>query len=310
MNKQESLYLGVEGGATKSTAFLSDRNLNIIGENTGSALNYHSLKKDTIRKNLENLLNPLIEKSSGSKIKAVFGLAGVDSIQDEKFYSELIERILANDCVFKVVNDSKVAIEARCHGAKDRIVVIAGTGSNAYGENAAGDHFNTMWWDHIMGDEGSGYYFGLKALQSAARSFDGRIPKTELEDLVMKTESAKSIHDFYPVFYEKLSKSESPKAYVASFAPLIDRALEKRDEEAIRIRDDGARELALGASTVAKKLGFIGKEFCLGVVGSQWKMPGLFEAFQKEVLEKFPDARFSKSENPGAWGAMLMAQEL
>ena len=311
MNKKESkFYIGVEGGATKSEAILTDENLKILMRRKGGALNYHSLSRQTVVGNLKALLTPLLKKSSGGKLGVVFGLAGIDGPTDEKFYKDIIKKILDKSSIFNAVNDSKIALEGKCPDEKNRIVLIAGTGSNAYGENSAGKSANTLWWDFILGDEGSGYYFGLKALQAAARSADGRIPKTELEKLVLKTERARTFEDFYSVFYNDLSKKENMKAHIASFAPLIDRAIKAGDAEAIQIRNEGAGELALGVYTVARRLGFLNREFCLGMIGSTWKMPGLGEVFRKEVRRHCPKVRFSDNTDSGAWGAVLLARKL
>lgn len=302
------LYLGVEGGATKSAAVLTDENLNILEEKQGKALNYHSLNKNAVERNLKALIDTFKKRFEGSKLKAVFGLASVDTLKDEIFYNKLISSVLPKGVEFKVVNDTRIALEATCLGKKNRIIVIAGTGSNVYGENGK-EHANAIGWD-LLGDEGSGYYFGLKALQAVAKAFDGRIEKTELTNLVLDSEKSKSFEDFLPLFFEKVMGEQGAKYYVGSFAPLVDRAVEKGDKEAIKIRDEGARELAFGVYTVAKKLGFDDKNFCLGLNGSQWKMPGLKEVFIEEVLKLCPKAEVSASDKSGVWGAILLAQNM
>lgn len=306
----KTFYLGVEGGATRSAALFTDKDLNILVEKSGKALNYHSLNKNIVKKNLEVLINPFKKRFNTGKVKAVFGLAGVDTLKDEMFYNKLIKSVLPKRVEFKILNDSKIALEAKCRGVKNRVVVIAGTGSNVYGENEKDESRRVIGWDRVLGDEGSGYYFGLRALQAAARSFDGRIEETELENLVLESEKTKSFEDFMPDFYEKLSGKESAKHYIASFAPLVDRAIEKGDREAIKIRNEGAKELAWGVYTVAKRLSFERIEFSVGIVGSQWKMPGLKEVFCGEVKKLCPNAKLSENNKPGVWGAVLLAQNM
>ena len=76
-----------------------------------------------------------------------------------------------------VVNDALVALEA---GAGDGpgIVLIAGTGSICYGRNEEGQAARAGGWGYMLGDEGSGWWIGRRALSAVMRQFDGRGPAT------------------------------------------------------------------------------------------------------------------------------------
>ena len=309
MDQKTIFYLGVEGGGTKSTAILTDEGLNILAQEEGGALNYHILDKEIVRDNFSNLLGAFIDRSKDGELKSVFGLAGMDTEEDKRFYTALVKSILPESASFEILNDSNVALEARCPGEKNRVIVIAGTGSNVYGENGE-DWAMVLGWSVILGDEGSGYYFGLQALRAATRSFDGRSEKSVLEEFILEEEGVKDFYEFVPKFYGSLSEGGGFASRVASFAKLVDRAIEKNDKIAMKIRDEGAGELALGVSTVAKKLGFLNEKFAIGFMGSQWKMPGLKEVFKEKVLESCPKAVFSDREDPGAWGAIQLAKKI
>lgn len=305
---KKTFYLGVEGGATKSDAILCDENLKIVAQGKGKALNWHDLKTDTVRKNLAGLISPLTKKTKGAKIYGIFGLSGVNTPKDKVFYTKLVRSVLPKGARFEVVNDSKVALESCCPEAINRIAVISGTGSNVYGENGS----VTAWavgWGFLLGDEGGGYDLGLKAVRAAIRSWDGRSKKTVLEDLVLEGMKAKTMEDFHSKFLDNVSKSESIKQYVSSFAPLLDKAILQGDWAAIKIRDRGAKELAKGVFAVASRLGFERERFCVGITGSQWKMPGLREVFEEEVKKQCPNVQFSKSAGSGVWGAVLLAKK-
>ena len=55
-------------------------------------------------------------------------------------------------------------------GQRLGIVVLAGTGSAAYGVNRAGDALLVGGWGYLLGDEGSGYWIGAEALRLLARA--------------------------------------------------------------------------------------------------------------------------------------------
>jgi N-acetylglucosamine kinase-like BadF-type ATPase len=65
---------------------------------------------------------------------------------------------------------------AGAHGGGPGIVVICGTGSIAYGRNAAGEEARAGGWGPLFGDEGSAYHLGLLTLRALAREVDAAEP--------------------------------------------------------------------------------------------------------------------------------------
>ena len=65
-------------------------------------------------------------------------------------------------------------------GAPERIgiVVLAGTGSIAYGADRRGRTARSGGYGFLLADEGSGYWFGHQALRAVVRASDGRGPST------------------------------------------------------------------------------------------------------------------------------------
>jgi len=307
-NSSRIFYLGVEGGATKSEAILSDSENKIFEKRAGHSLNYRSIGKLEAKRNLASLIRPFIKKIGRGELRAVFGLAGLYTDEDEVFYREVVKPLLPSKAIFRVINDAEVGLEATCPGEVDRVLVISGTGSTAYGES--GKNFaKTIGWDFILGDEGSSYAAGLAAIKAAIRSWDGRGPKTVLESLALGYANSNTMEKFIPTVY-KNSEEIGLKYYIASFSPIIDDAIRTGDKVAENIRDEAAIELALGVWTVAKKLKISRKKFCIGLIGSQWKMPGLLDMFKKEVMKNCPNANFSGKKGPGVWGALSLAKNL
>ncbi len=71
----------------------------------------------------------------------------------------------------EVVGDMVIAMEASA-GSGPGVVVIAGTGSIAYGRNSAGQTARAGGWGFAISDEGSGFWIGRKAVSAAMRAFD------------------------------------------------------------------------------------------------------------------------------------------
>lgn len=303
-------YLGIDGGASKSTAILVNEKGKMLGERKGGPLNYENIGKERTKRNLRLLLIPLLKKAHGGKIHSVLGLAGLNSRSDQDIYTKIVLSILPKESICEMVNDAKIALESSCLGEKHRILVIAGTGSSIYGESgkktakSSGNGF-------ILTDQGSAYDSGLKAMKMAVKSWDKRCKETLLEKLVIKKAGVKSMEDFILQMHDLFrDQSENMKSYIASFSLVIDSALKKNDWAARRIQKETVDELVLGVCAVGNRLSLKHKEFCLGFMGSQWKMPGLQRDFKRKIKKHFPNVWFSDKNESAAWGAVRMAQQL
>ncbi len=72
------------------------------------------------------------------------------------------------------------------HGGRPGIVVAAGTGSVAAALYADGSRRQAGGWGFPAGDEGSGAWLGLRAMQHAQAALDGRDPASQLSAAVMQ----------------------------------------------------------------------------------------------------------------------------
>jgi N-acetylglucosamine kinase-like BadF-type ATPase len=311
MAKQKTFYLGIEGGATKSTALLVDEKGGIVMEAKGQALNYQAVGKKLFEKNLAELVRPVLNKTKGEKLKTVLGIAGLNTKADETYYKKAAKAILPSGTIFQAVNDANIALEAKCYGVSNKILSISGTGASVYGESGSRSA-KSIGWDFIFGDEGGSYDVGLKTLKAVTKSWDGRTKKTLLESLVLKKAGVKKMEDLQLQVYSMHRDNPSGlKHFIASFSSLVDKAIIKNDWAAIKIRDGAVQDLTDGICAVASRLNFTNKSFCLGLVGSGWKMPKLEEQVKKNVQRNFPKVQFSKNKDlSGVYGAVLMAKKL
>ena len=173
----------------------------------------------------------------------------MDRPHDEEVIRGILRRLGHRETA-RVVNDAAIALVA---GAPERvgIVVLAGTGSIAYGADRAGSTARSGGYGFLLADEGSGYWLGHQALRAAVRAADGRGPRALLAGLVFEALEVGSVAELVPRVYEK----GLPKHRIAALAPLVQKAARRRATPwPPRSSSQAAHELALAARAVARQL--------------------------------------------------------
>jgi N-acetylglucosamine kinase-like BadF-type ATPase len=116
----------------------------------------------------------LVIADSGAQA-AGLGLAG---LRGAEHATSLQLRLRAATGVDVVVADDTEIAWRGAFGGGPGIVVIAGTGSNAFGRTVDGRTARVGGYGFLIGDEGSGYWIANQAVRAALRSYDGTGPKS------------------------------------------------------------------------------------------------------------------------------------
>ncbi|MEM5828710.1 MAG: BadF/BadG/BcrA/BcrD ATPase family protein [Candidatus Aenigmatarchaeota archaeon] len=275
-NNKSLVFVGIDGGATKTKLIAIDENERILLRICGEGSNYKALGLDLAEKNLYKLLSKCLRKLN--KINGIcFGLASIDSENDKKIVLERIKKgkigkLLGKEVKIILLNDTEIILSAA--NLENGVAVIGGTGSNFLGVNK-----DKKAWagglEYILADEGSAFDIGQRVLRAALRSYDGRGRKTLLEKLVMKKARIRNMREIKDVVYK-----EKMKSIVASFAPLAEIAAEKGDAIAKKILKDCAKEYIIGIKAVAKKVKLKG-DFKIVLVGSVFNSKIIFNELNK-----------------------------
>src|SRR5690606_18298443 len=100
------------------------------------------------------------------------GLAGVGNATERGIVEESLRRAEIAERVM-VRTDGETALHGALGGGEG-ILLIAGTGSVAYGRAPDGRVERCGGWGMVVGDEGSGFAIGRASLTAALQSVDGR----------------------------------------------------------------------------------------------------------------------------------------
>ena len=165
------IYLGVDGGGTRTTAVAADENGKILLKAVGKTINFYSVGMKTAKENFKNLVDGISSKLGVTSFEAVFvGSSALDGEASKELLSEFFGGTV-NAKKVGMNSDLFVALSS-CGGALPHLVVISGTGSMALLRRENGSLEKRGGWGHIFGDEGSGYSIAVSLLRKASQLFD------------------------------------------------------------------------------------------------------------------------------------------
>ena len=129
-----------------------------------------------------------------------------------------------------------------------RVLVLSGTGSCCYGRNSAGKTAKIGGWGHILGDKGSGYEIGLRALKAVVYYYDRDGVWSSLGQRILRALQLNEPNDLI-AWVQTASKTEIAGVAVEVFA-----AWKLRDKIATDILKGAAHSLAQDAVACARRL--------------------------------------------------------
>ena len=296
--------LGIDAGGTKTVCYLADESGHIVGEARGGGANLQAHGELEV----EKVLHDVIERAVGDRAivpaAACLGVAGADREEDDRVVRGIMRRLGFRTHML-VVNDALVALVAGT-GEAPGVVVIAGTGSIAYGINHEGYAARAGGWGHVIGDEGSGYWIGRHALLAVMRAADGRGPKTGLTELVLDHFQLTRVDGLVREVYDQSLRRQA----VHALGPVVDRARAEGDVPASEILIAASEELTRAAASVIQRLGMRGTAFRVVLAGSMFRLiPWLVEDVIRRLAEVAPRATVSRLEVEPAHGAVHLALE-
>jgi len=297
------LILAVDGGATRTTCAIVDENGKILGIGmTGSSSHYAV----SVEKAQENLRSAIERAMLSANLNAVvfdigcFGLTALDSKYDYELNKRFIDSLgVVNRRL--IVSDAVTAYYTVTDG-KPGIVVIAGTGSVAFGINEKGETAQSGGREWLISDEGSAYHIAREGLRHALRAYDGRGEETLLRTMFMKHFNISIFEDIVGEIYKNTDKSR-----IASLAPIVVAAAKEEDTVALRILQEAGKELGLAAVAVARRLNIENERTIVGGVGGVFKS-GRFvlESFQATVKKGIPRVMIKPPVFNAVKGAVIL----
>ncbi len=294
--------LGIDAGGSKTVAWLADGDGRVIGDGRGGGANLHNAGELGTEKVLYEVIRAAVGDDGPLPAVVCVGMAGMDRADDRAVVTAILRRLGCRGQLLPV-NDALIALVA---GADEDpgVVVVAGTGSIAYGVGPSAVAARAGGWGEVYGDEGSAFWVGRLALAAVVRASDRRGPQTALTPLVLRHAGADRIDGLVAQVYARSDRRQA----IAAMAGLVARADADGDAVARRILADAADELTLAARSVVEQLGMRGERFRVVLSGGLFKMaPVVASLVAARVSEVAPRAVTAVLTDEPALGAVRLA---
>ncbi|HET7273853.1 MAG TPA: BadF/BadG/BcrA/BcrD ATPase family protein [Longimicrobiaceae bacterium] len=240
--------IGIDGGGTRTTLAIASEDGSEILRREGPPGIVDPRAPEESAAALVNLARAaLADAGVQAPVAAICaGLAGVGDPAAREVVRLAMVRAGIADRVL-VVTDGETALEGAL-GSGAGILLVAGTGSIAYGRGEDGRVLRCGGWGAVVGDEGSGYMIGRQAMRAALRAVDGRGPATRLLDAVVASTGVDG-----PAGIPSWA-GRNGKAEIARLASLTFELAGSGDAVALRIVENAASDLAAHAVALRDSL--------------------------------------------------------
>ncbi|HME34133.1 MAG TPA: BadF/BadG/BcrA/BcrD ATPase family protein [Candidatus Sulfotelmatobacter sp.] len=164
-------YLGIDGGGTKTTCAVGDET-RLIATATAGPSNVVRVGEVQASESLQQSVRQACA-AAGIALAQVARTCVGGSGAARPELAEIVRRSLAEilSTPIDVVGDMQIALEA-AFDTGPGVVVIAGTGSIAYGRDRQGRTVRAGGWGFAIGDEGSAHWIGRAAVSAVLRAAD------------------------------------------------------------------------------------------------------------------------------------------
>jgi N-acetylglucosamine kinase-like BadF-type ATPase len=294
------IFVGIDGGGTRARAVAVDVQGRVLARRDGPAGIVQPDDPCAAAAAAARLTRAVLQDAAaGVRASALCcGLAGAGRVQEQEavriglMLEDVADRVI-------VVGDAATALED-AFGDGPGVLLIAGTGSIAYARADNGAMTRVGGWGLLLGDEGSGYDIGLRALRAVARTADGRSEPTLLTAAVLADAACTEPGELIRF------AGGAAKAVIAALAPTVLHCADRGDFAAQTIRRSAVADLVELATTAASRAALSAPRLALtgGLLAPQ---APLREPVAQRLLHALPGATLHPQPVDAARGAALMA---
>lgn len=296
-------FLGVDGGGTRTTAWVADESGRIRARSQAGPSNPLKVGFEAAQQEMLRAITRVAHLTHRKTVTfdvVCAGLAGVDRPHVYRPMLAWLRRAVPAR-LHLLTTDAAIALHAGV-GASPGVLVISGTGSIACARDAQGKILRVGGWGIPFDDAGSGYDLGRKAVAAALRDFDGRGPHTRLTRHICR---ALRLPQITEVVAQGLEQHQ-----VAALLPAVLQAARQRDAVARQLCEEAGRELADLALALLRRLRWRQRAVPVLCAGGVFRAgAAIRRSFTRHLQRHAPHARVLLLRREPVEGALALARE-
>jgi N-acetylmuramic acid 6-phosphate etherase len=291
-------YLGIEAGGT--------RMVGLFGAGDGSPVRRAEAGPANLRLLTDAQLTARFMEIAGSfptPSAVCIGMAGARAESDRERIRRAAAKVWPKaPCL--ATNDLETALMAADDESNTtRVLVLSGTGSCFFGRTPGGKTAKVGGWGHVLGDKGSGFEIGLRALKAVVYYLDRDGEWSALGQQMLRALQLNEPNELIGW------AQNASKADIAALAVEVFKAWAKRDEIATDILIGASESLAKDAVTCAGKLAKPGEPVQFILAGSVLlKQPRFAQRVTAAIRKRWRGAMVAPLRREGAYGALALAK--
>jgi N-acetylglucosamine kinase-like BadF-type ATPase len=299
-----AIFLGIDGGGSKTSCAIGDET-SLLGSGTAAGSNVVRVGEARAREALATAIRQactVANVTPAQIARACVGMAGAARPEIRELVRRLVAEVIPGE--IEVVGDMVAALGA-AFGAGPGAVVIAGTGSVAYGRDATGQTARAGGWGFAISDEGSGHWIGRSAIVSVLRAAD-EMPGQDstLLAAMMKSWRVENREQFI------VAANRTPAPDFAALLPIVLSAADAGDPLAREVLTQAGAELARLATIVIQRLFPEADNVPVAMSGGVFRHSALVrQVFYNSLRSEHPQAAINPTVVDPVRGALELARK-
>jgi N-acetylglucosamine kinase-like BadF-type ATPase len=231
-------YMGIDGGGTSLRIVIVDPELNIIAQQLSEGGNPSRIGRELVVARIQQAIADILLEYPVAVSACGVGIAGAAASHSADWLIETVKFSLPNSLIVPS-SDLEIALVG-AHGERSGLLLLAGTGSAAFGIDRAGHDAMVGGWGYLVDDLGSGYWIGNQSIQHVVQVFDGRRSADELSQRVLQHIDCTDRSTITRWLYQH---EDNIVSRIASLTDVVLKAADGQNSSAISILETAASHL-------------------------------------------------------------------
>lgn len=303
-----ALIMGVDGGGSKTYAVITDAEGNLLGEGLAGGANYQKIGLDRAMDHISTAMKHALEQAGLQYADLDFvqyTLAGADREADMIRLESGLKKIPVTN--WNLACDTMAGLRA---GSPDNvgIVLVCGSGTNAFGRNRDGQVVQTGGFGYLYGDYAGGNHMAIETFRAAVRSWEQRDIPSILTERVPSYLGYSSMEALLNDYLDRQVRTVPSELTI-----VLHEAVQDGDALSIRLLSEVGHELGNAARSVMRRIGSFGVDnipiVLIGSIFQRGKSSCLLQSLEETLREEHTDFTIEIPEMEPVFGAVLMGMD-